>query len=39
LRKLKFVRAQFCLPAAAQNIKRLVSFLSRTPQPPLQATT
>jgi len=39
LRRLKFVREQFFLAAAAQNIKRLVRFLSQGPQPPLQATT
>jgi transposase len=35
LRRLKFVREQFLLAAAAQNIKRLVRFLSRprTPYP------
>src|ERR1700726_4824019 len=35
LRKLKFVREQFFLAAAAQNIKRLVRFLSQGPRPPL----
>jgi transposase len=39
LRRLKFVREQFFLAAAAQNIKRLVRFLSQGPQPPLPATT
>ena len=39
LRRLKFVREQFFLAAAAQNIKRLVRFLSYGPQPPLPATT
>src|ERR1039458_726471 len=39
LRRLKFVREQFFLAAAAQNIKRLVRFLSHEPPPPLQATT
>ena len=29
LRRLKFVREQFFLVAAAQNIKRLVRFLSQ----------
>jgi len=29
LRRLKFVREQFFLAAAAQNIKRLVRFLSK----------
>ena len=38
LRRLKFVREQFFLAAAAQNIKRLVRFLSPGPQPPLPAT-
>ena len=35
LRRIKFVREQFFLAAAAQNIKRLVRFLS----PPITATT
>src|SRR5215469_7968298 len=39
LRRLKFVREQFFLAAAAQNIKRLVRFLSHVPQPILTATT
>ena len=39
LRRLKFVREQFFLAATAQNIKRLVRFLSQGPQPPLPATT
>ena len=38
LRRLKFVREQFFLAATAQNIKRLVRFLSQYPKPPLQAT-
>jgi len=38
LRRLKFVR-EFFLAAAAQNIKRLVRFLSQGPRPPLLATT
>ena len=38
LRRLKFVREQFFLAAAAQNIKRLVRFLSQ-PTRPLAATT
>ena len=38
LRRLKFVREQFFLAAAAQNIKRLVRFLSRSATPALQAT-
>jgi hypothetical protein len=37
LRRLKFVREQFFLPAAAQNIKRLVRFL-RQPTEPLTVT-
>jgi transposase len=39
LRRLKFVREQFFLAAAAQNIKRLVRFLSQVPRPLLPATT
>ncbi len=35
LRRLKFVREQFFLAAAAQNIKRLVRFLSQGPRSPL----
>jgi transposase len=35
LRRLKFVREQFFLAAAAQNIKRLVRFLSQ-PTPPAE---
>src|SRR5437879_4819788 len=35
LRRMKFVREQFLLAAAAQNIKRLVRFLSQVPTPPL----
>ena len=35
LRRLKFVREQFFLAAAAQNIKRLVRFLSQGPRLPL----
>jgi transposase len=38
LRRLKFVREQFFLAASAQNLKRLVRFLARTPQPPLVVT-
>jgi len=38
LRRLKFVREQFFLAAAAQNIKRLVRFLSQ-PNLPLSVTT
>ena len=33
LRRLKFVREQFFLAAVAQNMKRLVRFLSRKPTP------
>jgi Transposase DDE domain len=39
LRRLKFVREQFFLAAAAQNIKRLVRFLSQAQRPRLTATT
>ena len=35
LRRLKFVREQFFLAAAAQNIKRLVRFLSQPTRPTL----
>ena len=38
LRRLKFVREQFFLAAAAQNLKRLVRFLSKAPTPTLAAT-
>ena len=38
LRRLKFVREQFLLAAAAQNIKRLVRFLSQATQPTLPTT-
>ena len=38
LRRLKFVREQFFLAAAAQNIKRLVRFLSLPTRPVLPAT-
>jgi len=34
---MKFVREQFFLAAAAQNIKRLVRFLSQAPKPTLPA--
>ena len=34
LRRIKFVREQFFLAAAAQNLKRLVRFLSRMTPPP-----
>ncbi len=39
LRRLRFVREQFFLAAVAQNIKRLVRFLSRPKAPVLPATT
>jgi hypothetical protein len=39
LRRMKFVREQFFLAAAAQNIKRLVRFLSQKHGPPLPVTT
>ena len=39
LRRMKFVREQFFLAAAAQNIKRLVRFLSQGPRPRLAVTT
>jgi hypothetical protein len=35
LRRMKFVREQFFLAAAAQNIKRLVRFLTQAPNPTL----
>lgn len=38
LRRLKFVREQFFLAAAAQNIKRLVRFLSQPTRPVVQVT-
>ena len=38
LRRIKFVREQFFLAAAAQNIKRLVRFLSPPRRPVLQVT-
>jgi hypothetical protein len=38
LRRLKFVREQFLLAAAAQNLKRLVRFLSTPARPVLQVT-
>jgi hypothetical protein len=37
LRRMKFVREQFFLAAAAPNIKRLVRFLSQAPNPTLPA--
>src|ERR1700731_196076 len=39
LRRLRFVREQFFLAAAAQNIKRLVRFLGRPTTPALPATS
>jgi len=38
LRRLKFVREQFFLAAAAQNLKRLVRFLSQPIRPVLEIT-
>ena len=38
LRRMKFVREQFLLAAAAQNIKRLVRFLSQPTRPILEVT-
>jgi hypothetical protein len=38
LRRMKFVREQFFLAAAAQNIKRLVRFLSQGKEPTLAKT-
>jgi hypothetical protein len=39
LRRLRFVREQFFLAAAAQNIKRLVRFLSQPTTPTVEATS
>ena len=39
LRRLRFVREQFFLAAVAQNLKRLVRFLSQPKTPALPATT
>ena len=39
LRRLKFVREQFLLAAAAQNIKRLVRFLSQPITPTMEAAS
>src|SRR5271167_3412523 len=39
LRRMKFVREQFFLAAAAQNIKRLMRFLSQPTTPVLPVTT
>jgi hypothetical protein len=36
---MKFVREQFFLAAAAQNLKRLVRFLSQPTAPTVEATT
>jgi transposase len=38
LRRMKFVREQFFLAAAAQNMKRLVRFLSQSPRSMREAT-
>jgi hypothetical protein len=38
-RRLKFVREQFFLAATAQNIKRLVRYLTQKQSPPIPATT
>ena len=37
LRRMKFVREQFFLAAAAQNLKRLVRFLSQSTRPAVEA--
>ena len=39
LRRMKFVREQFFLAAAAQNLKRLVRFLARTRPATVEVTT
>jgi len=39
LRRLKLVREQFFLVAAAQNIKRLVRFISQGPKSMMTTTT
>jgi hypothetical protein len=39
LRRIKFVREQFFLAAAAQNLKRLVRFLTRPTTCTVEATT
>jgi hypothetical protein len=39
LRRMKFVRQQFFLAVAAQNLKRLVRFLSQPTAPTVEATT
>jgi hypothetical protein len=38
LRRMKFVREQFFLAAAAQNLKRLARFLSQPTVPTVEAT-
>ena len=38
LRRMKFVREQFFLAAAAQNLKRLVKYLARTAPPLVKVT-
>jgi transposase len=37
LRRIRFVREQFYLAAAAQNLKRLVRFLTSRPKPAMEA--
>ena len=39
LRRLKFVREQFFLAAAAQNLKRLLRFLGQPMRPTMEAAT
>ena len=39
LRRLRFVREQFFLAAAAQNLKRLVRFLSQPRTPAVEAAS
>jgi hypothetical protein len=39
LRRLRFVREQFFLAAAAQNLKRLVRFLSQSTTPAVEAAS
>jgi DDE family transposase len=39
LRRMKFVREQFFLAAAAQNVKRLVRFLSQPTTPIAESAT
>lgn len=38
LRRMKFVREQFFMAAAAQNLKRLVKYLARTAPPLVKVT-